>query len=527
MRKSSILGRRLLLYIIIFSFFITLITSAFIIYSDYKAEIKQIDSSISRIEAVYLPTLSFSLWNYDYNQLLLQLTGISNFPGVVACQVIDEKGNQLESVGVIKDHEIIEQFHFPLTYIDQGENQKLGKLVIAITKEEIYKNLISKIIVIIGSQFFKTITVSLFILSLVYHMITRHLNKMSNWARSFDIEGFDNNLLLDRSPLNYDEITIVTNAINQLRNRVHQYHTEANSSQAALKTLNDELESRVQDRTQDLNSMISRLNETIDELQTTQDKLIDAEKHAALGQLVAGVAHEINTPLGLCVTTQSFIQDNISNMEQKIITGDLNQSDLIECYQTLNEGLNLLKENLGKASHLVDSFKQVAVDTHAEAIEAVNIYAQIEVAQAQLHTELMAGNYQVKVDCEPTLAIYSYPNAICTIIQTLIQNSIDHAFSNQAGTITIEANYSGAALEIYYKDNGCGISQEVSGKIFNPFFTTSRSKGNSGLGMHTLHNIITQILGGSIICTPSKEGAFFQIVIKDFKPNTIHKESLR
>jgi len=527
MFKSSILGRRLLLYIITFSFFITLIASAVIIYSDYKTEIKQISSSISRIEAVYLPTLSFSLWNYDYNQLLLQLTGISNFPGVVACHVIDEKGNLLKSVGVIKNYEIIEQFHFPLTYNDQGDIQPLGKLVIAITKEEIYKNLINKVIVIIGSQFFKTITVSFFILFLVYQMITRHLNRMSDWAKSLNIESFDNILLLDRSPLNYDEISIVTNAINQLRNRVHQYHSEMNSSKLALEVLNDELESRVQNRTQDLNNMISRLNETIDELKTTQDKLIDAEKHAALGQLVAGVAHEINTPLGLCVTTQSYIQDNISSMQKKMIKGDLSKTDFIEGYDTLNEGLNLLKDNLSKASHLVNSFKQVAVDTNAESVEVVNICSQIEIAQAQLHTELSAGSYQIDINCEPSLEIYSYPNAICSIIQTLVQNSLEHAFTENIGRIGIEASYSGGSLELYYKDNGHGINKEVSEKIFNPFFTTSRNMGHSGLGMHTLHNIITQILGGSITCIPSTEGAFFQIVIKNFQPNEINKERLR
>jgi len=182
---------------------------------------------------------------------------------------------------------------------------------------------------------------------------------------------------------------------------------------------------------------------------------------------------------------------------------------------------------LSKASHLVNSFKQVAVDTNAEAVELVNIYAQIEIAQAQLHTELSTGSYKIEITCEPSLEIYSYPNAICSIIQTLMQNSLEHAFNEKIGRIYIEANYSGESLELYYKDNGHGISKEVCDKIFNPFYTTSRNTGHSGLGMHTLHNIITQILGGSITCIPSTEGAFFQIVIKNFKPNEINKERPR
>jgi C4-dicarboxylate-specific signal transduction histidine kinase len=517
MVKTSVLGRRLLLNIICFSFFITLMASGIIIYSDYRAGIKQISSSISRIEAVYLPSISFSLWNYDYNQLLLQLKGINNFPGVVACQVIDEKGHQVQSFGEIKNHEIVEQYHFPLTYNDQGITQPLGKLIIAITKEEVYKNLIDKIIVIIGSQFFKTITVSLFILFLVYKMITRHLNQMSNWARNLDIENFNDILLLDRSPLNNDELSVVTNAINQLRNKVSKYHIKINESKAELETLNQELESRVSRRTEDLNNMISRLNETIEELQTTQNKLIEAEKHAALGQLVAGVAHEINTPLGLCVTTQSYIADNISAMQEKVAQGQLSKEEFVECYHTLTEGMGLLKDNLSKASHLINSFKQVAVDTSAEKIEMVNIRAQIEVAKAQLNAELSSGNYHINIDCSSNLEISSYPNAICTLFHTLIQNSLKHAFSDNKGEIYIDVSCSEDTLELHYKDSGKGLSKDVANKIFDPFFTTSRSEGAAGLGMHTLHNIVTQILAGTITCTPSEQGAFFQVIIKNFK----------
>lgn len=516
MMRNSILGRKLLLSIISFSFFITLIASSIILYADYKAGIKQISSSINRIESVYLPSLSFSLWNFDYKQIILQLKGINNFPGVIASQVIDDKGHLVKSVGNIKENELVEQYHFPLLFSDEGEKQKLGELVIAITKAGIYKSLVDKAIVILSSQFFKTITVSLFILFIVYQMITRHLNHMSNWARDLNITKLNQELILDRSPLNKDEITIVTSAINQLINKVHKYHDGMKHSENELKLLNQDLEDRVADRTKELNKMISRLNDTIEELQLTQSKLIEAEKHAALGQLVAGVAHEINTPLGLCVTTQSYIEDNISAMQQKVISGNISKTEFIDCYQILVEGLGLLKDNLGKASNLISNFKQVAVDTNAESIETVNILSQIEAAKELVQEELSNGQYDVIINCPKDLNISSYPNAIAGILTTLFRKSLQHAFRDRSGIIEIEASYSGNSLELYYKDNGIGVNKEVAEKIFDPFFTTSRGKGSTGLGMHTLYNIITQLLGGSITCIPSEQGIFFQIILKDF-----------
>ena len=516
MLKNSTLGRRLLLYIISFSFFITLIASSIIIYSDYKAGLKQIDSSISQIQTVYLPSLAFGLWNYDHKQLALQLKGLNNFPGIIASRVLDDKGDLIKSVGDISQHEIIEQFHFALIFEEHGEAQQLGELIIAINKEELYNSLIDKIIIILSSQFVKTITVSFFILFIVYHMITRHLNEMSRWARSMNIEEFDQSLILDRSPFYNDELSVVSRAINHLRNKVNIYHNGMVESQNDLKSLNQELENRVQSRTQDLNSMISRLNDTIEELQLTQNKLIEAEKHAALGQLVTGVAHEINTPLGLCVTTQSYIEDNIASMQKKVISGNISKAEFIECYKTLVEGLDLLKDNLGKASHLINNFKQIAVDTNAECIELVNIHSQIVLAEGQLSQELLQGDYQILVSCPEDLTIHSYPNAIIGIIRTLIQKSLQHGFPDEKGLINIEVSYSGNCLELYYKDNGIGVSKDIAEKIFDPFFTTSRGKGNTGLGMHTLYNIITQLLGGSIVCFPSDQGIFYQIILKNY-----------
>lgn len=516
MLKHSILGRRLLLYIISFSFFITLIASAIIIYSDYKAGLKQIDSSISSIQTVYLPSIAFGVWKYDYKQITLQLNGLNNFPGIMASKIVDDKGSLIKSVGIMNKHEITEQFHFPLVYEEHGESEVLGELTIAITKKELYSSLIDKVIIILLSQFVKTLTVSSFILFIVYQMITRHLNEMSRWARSMKVEEFDQALILDRSPFNNDELTVVSQAVNQLRSKVNKYHNEMLVSQNNLKSLNQELESRVKERTKDLNHMITRLNDAIEELQLTQRKLIETEKHAALGQLVAGVAHEINTPLGLCVTTQSYIEDSIQSMHEKVLDDNISKVEFIEYYDTLVEGLDLLKSNLERASHLINNFKQIAVDVNAECIEFVTMTSLIHSAQAQLSHELDQGDYQIQINCPDDLSIHTYPNAVIGIIRTLIKKSLQHAFADNQGIIQIKISHSGNRLELYYKDNGTGVNREVADKIFDPFFTTTRGKGNSGLGMHTLYNIITQLLGGSITCFPSDKGIFYQIFLQDF-----------
>lgn len=255
-----------------------------ILYFDYKTEIKSIDSSISRIETVYIPTISSSLWNYDYNQLLLQLKGISNFPGVRACKIMDKKGKLIKSHGLVKDTETIQYFKLPLTYNNGDTNVSLGQLVVAITKKEIYANLINKALVILTSQFFKTITVSLFILFLVHQMVTRHLIKMSRWAKNVNIESFDKELLLDRSAKTNDELSIVTGAFNTLRLNVQMYHDQINNTQASLEILNIELEDRVRGRTKELKDTINELKVIRNKIEIINKNTQDSIKYASLIQ---------------------------------------------------------------------------------------------------------------------------------------------------------------------------------------------------------------------------------------------------
>lgn len=324
MLQTSILGRHLLLYIISFSFFITLMTSMAILYFDYKTEIKAIGSSISRIEAAYIPSISSSLWNYDHDQLLLQLEGISNFPGVIACKILDEKSRLIKSHGVVTDEEAIQYFELPLTYNngDKEGDAPLGHLVVAISKEEIYANLINKAIVILSSQFFKTITVSLFILFLVYQMITRHLIKISRWAKDVKIESFDKELLLDRPARKYDELSIVTGAFNTLRLNVRKYHQQMNDTQAALETLNIELEDRVNNRTRELKDTITELETIRNKIELINKNTQDSIKYASLIQ---------NSIIPTKEDYQNFFEESFVFWKPKnIVGGDIYLFDVLE-----------------------------------------------------------------------------------------------------------------------------------------------------------------------------------------------------
>ena len=516
MFRNSILGRRLLLYIITFSFFITLITSAAIIYSDFRAGIKNLNSSVERIEAVYLSSIAFSLWNFDRGQLSLQLKGIQSFPGVMACRVMDHNGNLVQSLGQVEDKKVVEEYFFPLQYQEAGITTQLGKLVIVITKEELYRSLLDKVIVILISQFFKTLTVSLFILFIVYQLITRHINKMSSWAGLIKSDLPDDPLVLDRSPVLNDELSDVSNAINRMYSSVSQYQHQLDQANKELAENNAQLENRVKARTADLNMMIDRLQETINELQDTQNRLVEAEKHAALGQLVAGVAHEINTPLGLCVTTQSYIQDNISRMLEQVKAGEITKTEFLDYYRLVDESLGLLKDNLGRTAQLVQSFKQVAVQSEGQELTQISLDEHIEMVILRMQPLLQTGSFEIQLHSSQAVSLTSYPNAIENVLQTLIENSIRHGFPQAEGKIDIEINKSGGSIELYYQDNGIGMTEEVSQKIFEPFFTTQRDSGQVGLGMHMVYNVVTQLLGGNIVCSPNADGAFFQISLKDF-----------
>lgn len=275
------------------------------------------------------------------------------------------------------------------------------------------------------------------------------------------------------------------------------------------------LEAQNQNRTIELEKANEELEVSINNLKETQNQLIESEKMASLGALVAGVAHEINTPIGIGLTGASHFKE-ISEKIQKLYKNNImTQEDFEEYLKTSNELSILINSNLKRAADLVKSFKQVAVDQTSEERRNFNLLKYIEEILASIHSVTKKTNLNIIVDCDDNIEINSYPGAISQVITNLIMNSITHAYEpKQKGSLQIKISKIKNDIEIVYNDDGKGIKEEHLSKVFDPFFTTNREKGGSGLGLNIIYNIVTTKLNGTIKCKNNKKGVEFIITFK-------------
>jgi len=266
------------------------------------------------------------------------------------------------------------------------------------------------------------------------------------------------------------------------------------------------LEQRVKQRT-------IELEKSIENLKSTQEQLIQTEKMASLGRLVAGVAHEINTPVGIAITASSCLEDTTEKFAQFYNNSTISKQTLVNHINTTIDSTKLIRTNLKRAADLIQGFKEVAVDQSNDEIREFELKHYFNEILASLHPQIKRSNCQVELNCPNELSIRTLPGAIAQITTNLVINAIIHAFKNdQHGMITINVEQQDKHINLLFKDSGCGISAEDLSNIFEPFFTTKRGEGGSGLGMHIVYNLVNQSLHGSIKCTSTLgEGTSFLI----------------
>ncbi len=290
--------------------------------------------------------------------------------------------------------------------------------------------------------------------------------------------------------------------------------TDIMQHEEALQKLNAELEHRVDARTRDLQSANGQLRRTLDELRQAQKQLVESEKMAALGALVAGVAHEINTPLGIGVTAASHLETESKRVRALVADSVLKRSDLDAYLATASDSSELILRNLKRADHLVKSFKQVAVDQSSEQRRVIELAEYLDEILTSLHPRLKRTKHEVVVDCDPLIRVNTFPGALYQVIVNLVINSLVHGFEEiEAGRVDLAVRCVDGQVEIDYRDNGRGMPEAVRARIFEPFFTTKRGQGGSGLGMHIVYNLVTQMLGGTVTCD-SVQGEGVRFLVK-------------
>lgn len=415
------------------------------------------------------------LWNFDLATLEENLAAELKPPvqGIVVYSDLDER---MASAGVLEPgagQGGYERLAFPLHNRGRDERQLLGRVELLLSRQEMERTLDEQVwrrsLEILALDVLLVAALSLSLRLLVLKPLTG-LRDALNLAAEH--QGPPESLMLPSE--RRDEFGDVVRGFNRIARR-----------------LADDLAAKRQAE--------SEIRQAYEHLQQTQATLIQAEKLAALGGLVAGVAHEINTPVGITVTGASVLAEETRRFAARLQAGSLKKSDVEAFLQTARESAELILANANRAAHLVHSFKQVAVDQTSEARRQFNLARYLGEVVESLRPTYKRLPIQVRTDCAPDIQLDSYPGALAQVVTNLLVNSVTHAFPDgMAGRVEIAARVEGDGVVLRFEDDGVGIAAEHLAHIFEPFFTTKRSTGGSGLGLHVVYNIVTQRLGGRI-----------------------------
>lgn len=300
-------------------------------------------------------------------------------------------------------------------------------------------------------------------------------------------------------------------------NEIAYLYDAFNHLLSETESLTANLESRVISRTQEL-------QDSLETLKKAQLQLVESEKMAALGNLVSGVAHEVNTPLGNAITGGSIIERETRQLLKQMEEGTLKKSFMEQKLNILNETAHLLLKSVNQAANLIRSFKRISVDQSVEDKQEFNLHEYLEEILLTFHNKLKKIPVTVTIEGDHDLVVTSYPGVYSQIISNFIQNSLLHGFDETItnATITIRFKTEGKNLVLTYADNGTGMDEKIKRIAFEPFTTTKRNAGGTGLGLNIVYNLITQKLLGEItLNSEPKKGAMFTLILplEPSKPN--------
>lgn len=279
-----------------------------------------------------------------------------------------------------------------------------------------------------------------------------------------------------------------------------------------IEGMNSELENRVVERTNELFSANQELEIALENLKSTQDQLVESEKIASLGDLVAGLAHEINTPLGIILTVITYLQEITEELKVKYDSGLLKKSDFESHINTSLDSEKLIFDNINRSIELMSSFKLISADQVNLDIQEIDMKEFMESIVRSLQPQFKKTNIQLSLMCEEGIKVSTIPLSLYQVVVNLVMNTKVHAYNETGGLVNIKVKDYHHHLEILVEDYGDGIPAQYQKKIFDPFFTTKRGAGGTGLGLNIVYNTVKQNLQGDIFFN-SSEGKGTQFVV--------------
>ncbi len=416
--------------------------------------------------------------------------------------------NKIESINELLKPNITNDMIEFILPINQ-DNERYGYVYIQSNNDNITS---------LKNQIIATLVVTSVIIVLLGLMVSLRLshiitNAMTTLVDTIQKISQNKDYTVECPVMTHKEFDILAKNLNMMLSRTERHIFKLSETKQQSVTLTKELENKVNKRTNALKESNQELLSTLEKLHQFQGKLVESEKMASLGDMVAGVAHEVNTPIGLGVTASTLLSDRLNEIKDAFDDKTLKSSHLKKFLNDGKENVDIIYRNLTRAANLISSFKKVAVDQSNEDSRSFNVNDLLEDVLLTLAPEINRTPYRVELNCPKDLSITSKPEPINQILINLILNSIIHGFEGREyGTIYITVMPLSHQLNIHYRDDGMGIDESIKNKVFEPFTTTKRGSGGSGLGLHLVYNLVTQALGGGIELQSEKDqGVNFDI----------------
>lgn len=503
------LNRKVLIYILVCSLVLSVLSTIIQLYANFNDDIRSLKQQFSNIENSYIQSLSTSLWDFNEPLVNQQIQGIVQLPDITFAKLTTGFG---KSYQFGNENDIVQESQqYTIFY---GENE-IGTLFIHANYVDIFKKLKQQAWLIIMSEFVKTFIVALCIMFIIHWFVTRPLYQITNYSQSLSTDNLEKPLRLShRTSAHEDELDMLAAAINDMRLALKNDIVKLEEAENALINLNGELEIKVYDRTEKLAETNRQLQASLDDLTLAKDSLVQSEKMASLGQLVAGVAHEVNTPLGICVTSITALKEKLNELNYAIDNEELTKSKLTKTLALFAEYETIIERSLNKAVELIRGFKSVAVEQHTDPELNINMAQHARDVINTVKTLFKKKHYTINLNIDDELSLITYPSAWNQILTNFLMNSHIHGFDGiDEGVIDISFVERDDYLMLTYSDSGKGIPVSMEKKIYDPFVTTKRGQGGSGLGLNIVFNLINTKLKGSIVHVDTKTGCTFQVKV--------------
>ncbi|MDE2427771.1 MAG: HAMP domain-containing protein, partial [Burkholderiales bacterium] len=373
--------------------------------------------------------------------------------------------------------------------------QVIGEVRLTMAEDLLRESLASDFRRYVTTAFLSLILAIIFILLVLQWRLVKPVRMLMDESDRLANGELNDPIALNRE----DELGHLSNSLEATRQALKRSFGELEIKNQQLLEYSGTLESKVRQRTQELESVNQNLEAALNNVNSAQAELARVERMAALGSMVAGVAHELNTPLGNCLLVASTLEEETKQLVQLVENGRMRRSDLTRFTTTAMDSTKLLMRGLQQSAHLVGDFKQVAVDQSSAQRRKFGLLVMLQELSALLHSSLRKTPYTLELDIPDDIQLDSYPGLLGQVFTNLVNNAVAHGLEGRSeGHMHCTAELQGDQVLIVFSDDGKGIPQEIINRIFEPFFTTKFGQGGSGLGLSITFNIITNVLGGTI-----------------------------